>query len=328
MLRVGLIGCGGMGAVHAKVYEALSDRVKLIAVADFNTERAEELTKACGAKVYKDAHEMLAKETLDLVDICLPTALHAEYVMAALDHVKDVLCEKPLCLFEEEADDLLAKARQTGGKVHVAHVARFCTEYMYLKDVCTDGRYGKLLTADFYRLSPKPVWVKDYDNPKKTGGMPLDLHIHDVDYIRYLMGGDPDSLTSTVNYAQNGNARWIWSSYFYGDAVVTAESSWDLPASMPFTKGFRVHFERATLVLAGGMLTVYPEDGESFVPALEKRITMDLGINVNGFGTYLYEITAFIDAITEGKESPVPLSEAADAIRLVRKELALAEMKK
>jgi hypothetical protein len=69
---------------------------------------------------------------------------------------------------------------------------------------------------------------------------------------------------------------------------------------MPFQKGYRVKFEQATLILSEGKLTVYPEEGEAFVPTLEKRITMDLGINVNGFGTYLYEITQFVDAIEQG----------------------------
>ena len=325
MLRVGLIGCGGMGAVHAKVYNTLKEKTHLVAIADYDTAKAESLAAESGARVYRDAREMLETEKLDLVDICLPTALHAEYISAALDFVKNVLCEKPLCLTEQQAEALLAKEKASGGRVHVAHVARFCTEYTYLKEAMTDGRYGKLLYADFYRLSPKPVWVKDYDNPQKTGGMPIDLHIHDVDYIRYLMGGDPDRLQSMATYTEGDVIRWIVTTYHYGDAAITAECSWDLPVSMPFQKGFRVNFERATLILANGVLTVYPEEGDAFVPTLEERITMDLGINVKGFGTYLHEISQFVSAIEEGKESPVPLSEAAGAIRLVHRELAVAK---
>ena len=98
MLKVGLIGIGGIGAVHAKAYNSLKNKVTLTAIADFNEEKAKEIAKESGATVYRDAKEMLEREQLDLVDICLPTALHAEYVLAALDHVKNVLVEKPVCL--------------------------------------------------------------------------------------------------------------------------------------------------------------------------------------------------------------------------------------
>ena len=325
MLRVGLIGCGGIGAVHAKAYNALKDKAVLVAIADFNQEKAKETAKESGASVYKDANEMLEKEQLDLVDICLPTALHAPFVTAALDHVKNVLVEKPVCLTLDEAEALLRKEKETGGRVHVAHVVRFTTEYDYLKKTAESGVYGRLLAADFHRLSPKPTWVFDYDNPKRTGGMPIDLHIHDVDFVRYLMGGDPDRVTATAAITENGIIRQLWSTYTYADAVITAEASWDLPVCMPFDRGYRAVFEKATLILSKETgLTVYPEQGEPFAPALPERIKMDLGINVKDFGTFLYEIETFVDAVLEGRESPVPLCEAVQALRLVQKELSYA----
>ena len=326
MLRVGLIGIGGIGAVHAKAYNSLQNKVTLAAIADFNEEKAKEIAKESGATVYRDAKEMLEKEQLDLVDICLPTALHAEYVLAALDHVKNVLVEKPVCLTLEEAEKLLAKEKETGGRVHVAHVVRFTTQYAYLKNIMDSGVYGKLITADFHRFSPKPTWVFDYDNPKRTGGMPIDLHIHDADYVRYLMGGDPDDVKTVASATEGGIIRHLWSTYFYGDTVITAEASWDFPVSMPFNRGFRAVFEKATVSLEAGFgVTVYPEEGEAFQPTLPERVKMDLGINIKDFGTFLYEIETFVDAILENRESPVPLSEAVEALRLVQRELSCAK---
>ena len=325
MLRVGLIGCGGIGAVHAKAYNALKDKAVLVAIADFNQEKAKEIAKESGASVYRDAKEMLEREQLDLVDICLPTALHAEYVLAALDRVKNVLVEKPVCLTLDEAEKLLAKEKETGARVHVAHVVRFTTQYAYLKEIMDSGVYGKLVTADFHRFSPKPTWVFDYDNPKRTGGMPIDLHIHDADYVRYLMGGDPDDVRTVASKTESGIIRHLWSTYFYGDTVITAEASWDFPVCMPFDRGFRAVFEKATVALMSGFgVTVYPEDGDAFQPELPERVKMDLGINIKDFGTFLFEIESFVDAILENRESPVPLSEAVDALRLVQKELSCA----
>lgn len=328
MLRVGLIGCGGMGSVHATVWSEMTDKVELVAVADLNQDKWQGLADKLGAKFYKDAYEMMEKEDLDLVDICTPTVTHAVFAITAAEHVKHILVEKPICLYDEEAELLLKAEKETGATIHVAHVTRFTAQSRYIKRLIDTGIYGKIVTADFHRFSPDPAWVVDHNNPAKTGGMAIDLHIHDVDFVRYIMGGDPDELNSTVHKRADGTVDHIWASYRYGSAILSTECSWDYPVCMPFDKGFRVRFEKATVIYsADRQLTVYPENGDAFIPELEKTELRDLGINIKTIGDFARELNCFADAILDGnKKSPVPLSDAISAIRLIRRELNEAKL--
>lgn len=109
------------------------------------------------AKVYSDAEEMLKSEKLDVVDICLPTALHTRFATLAMKYVKNVIIEKPICLTEEDAELLLETEKETGACVQVAHIVRFGVEHSYLKSVMESKKYGRLKTGTFIRISPKPV---------------------------------------------------------------------------------------------------------------------------------------------------------------------------
>lgn len=322
MLRVGLIGCGGIGAVHANVWMILKEKATLVAIADFDTTKADEIAQKCGATVYKDAEEMMQKEQLDVVDICLPTFLHTDFVIKATKYVKNVIVEKPICLHEEEAERLLAAEKESGALIQVGQVLRFSEPYAYLKKVVDSGEYGKVITGDFFRLSPKPVWVKNYNDVNRTGGMAIDLHVHDIDFVRYLMGGDPDEVVANHVTGRDGVIEHVWATYRYGDAVLMAEGSWEYPVCMKFVQSYRVRLEKATLVLDDqDKLTVYPEEGEAFVPALKEGVEMDLGINFSDIGEFIEELGTFADAIEQGGPAAVSLSDGIAAFRQAKREL-------
>lgn len=323
MLKVGLIGCGGIGAVHAECWLAMGEDVQLAAIADVSTERAQKYADRSGARIYADGKDMLDSEELDVVDICVPTFLHAEYVLYAMERVHNIIVEKPVCLNEAQAQQLLEGQKRTGALVQVAHVVRFTDAYAYLKEVVTTGLYGKVVAGEFSRISPRPMWMKGHDDVNRTGTMALDMHIHDVDYIRYLMGGEPDDLASWGVRDQEGCIQHIWTSYCYGDALLMAEGSWNYPAKLPFAATFLVRLEKAAVVLDGeGVLTVYPDDGDKFVPKLGPKENMDLGINVSDLGPYLKEIRYFVENIRTGNQEGIAsLSEAVESCRLVWKEL-------
>ena len=327
MLKVGLIGCGGVGAIHARCWLAMGESVKLTAIADNNVERVQKIVGECGATIYTNGVILLEQEELDVVDICLPTFLHAEYVLKAMEHVKNVIVEKPVCMKEEEVQQLLEKQEQTGALVQVAHVVRFTDAYRYLKELVDARKYGKAITGNFKRISPRPTWMKGHDDMDRTGGMALDLHIHDVDYIRYLMGREPEDIKSWMVRDENGVIQHIWSSYHFGESILTAEGSWDYPSGFPFAQTFRVRLEKAAVVLdENGVLTVYPEEGDKFNPKLGEKEIMDLGINVSDLGPYMNEIRYFVETIQSGNQKGIAsLEEAAASFRLVRKELQLAD---
>lgn len=324
MLKVGLVGCGGMGAMHAECWLSGELDAQLVAIADVNTERAGKYAERSGAKVYTDAKAMMDQEELDVVDICLPTFLHAEFTLYAMERVPNVIVEKPLCLNEKEVQQLLDAEKRTGSFVQVAHVVRFGNSGRYIKEAVASGKYGKVIAGYFSRISPRPMWMAGHDDVNKSGGVALDLHIHDVDYIRYLMGGDPDKISSRGVKDAEGRVQHIWSSYDFGGTIIVAASSWDYPTNMPFAAQSRIRLEKAAFVVDSSGLTVYPDGEEAFKPEFPPARIADVGINVSDMTAYLIELNYMVDNIKSGKkESIITLSEAAAACRLVWKEIEL-----
>ena len=157
MLKVGLIGCGFMGSMHANCYKNI-EGVELVAVADIRKEKAEEIAKGTSAKIYGDGKDLIQNADVDVIDVCLPTFLHAEYAMAAMEKVRYVFVEKPVALTAEEGDAMLKKSLECGAYVQVGQVIRFWDEYVALRDMIQSGIYGKVVNANFRRISPRPEW--------------------------------------------------------------------------------------------------------------------------------------------------------------------------
>lgn len=326
MLKIGLIGCGGIGAVHAECWLSMGDAVELTAVADINLEKAQKYAKMSGARTYTDGQELLEKEKIDIVDICVPTFLHAKYLVKAMECVKNIIIEKPVCLREEEAQKLMEVQKKTGALVQVAHVVRFTDAYRYLKETVKSGIYGNVVSGSFSRLSPKPLWMKGHDDIDVTGTMILDMHIHDVDFIRYLMECEPEDIKTWSVKDESGIVQHIWTRYSFGKVVVTSEGSWDYPSGLPFASTFRVRLERAAIVLdESGTLAVYPEAGGKIIPDLGEKQEKDLGINVSDLKPYMNEMRYFLEVIqTDNRKGITNLSEAIASFRLARREMELA----
>ncbi len=328
MITVGLIGLGGMGLMHYSCYLEMKDSVKIIAIAEGNTEKAKPFAEAAHAKLYADANALLENERPDVIDICLPTFLHAQFASKAMKNGASVFIEKPVALFPEEADELLRIQKETGAKVQVGQVVRFMRGYRYLKNLVEDKIYGKVVSGSFYRLSFRPKWAGgnlcDY---KKSGTVALDMHIHDIDFIRYMMGAEPDIIEAHAARDSEGVIQQIFATYSFGDTVITAEGGWDFPDNFPFSAGYRVKLEQATIVFDGIQLKVYPENGDVFEPALPEEFqgTADVGINISDMGPYYEELSYFIhEIVLNGGKEIAPLSEAVKSANVAWKEIEIA----
>jgi len=322
MLKVGLIGCGFMGTMHANCYKNI-EGVTLAAVADIRREKAEEL--ADGATIYSDGKELIENADVDVIDICLPTYLHAEYTALAMEKVKYVFVEKPVTLTVEESELLLKKQAETGAFVQVGQVIRFWDEYVALREIIESGKYGKVVNANFRRISPRPDW--GWENwlldTSLSGGAAQDLHIHDIDYALSVFG-EPDSLYSVKNSLAEKNS-YINTLLQYKDFVVSVEGTWDLPASHPFEATFRVVFENAVVENAGGRFMLYTACGSEEIKIEKKEMTSTGGTggNISDLGGYYNELCYFTECAKNGKEiTEATLSSAADSLKfLLTKEL-------
>ncbi|MBE0696782.1 MAG: Gfo/Idh/MocA family oxidoreductase, partial [Anaerolineaceae bacterium] len=151
MIRVGIIGMGGMGWFHASRFFQLPG-VQLVAIADIRPDRLEAKNAPqinienrvsppdlSAVQHYPDADRLIAGAEVDLIDICLPSYLHAPYAIRALKAGRHVLCEKPMALNVADADAMIAAAHESGRKLMIAQCIRFWPEYQFLKQTLLRG---------------------------------------------------------------------------------------------------------------------------------------------------------------------------------------------
>ncbi len=261
MTRVGIIGIGFMGWIHWLAYHRLSD-VRVTAISETIPKRLAgdwrdikgnfgppgEQVDLTGIGAYANLDDLLRDSNVDLVDITLPTAFHADIAIRALEAGKHVLCEKPMALQLADCERMVAAAKKANRLLMVGHVLPFFPEYHWALQVIRGGEYGKLLGGEFRRVISDPTWLTKYWLPEHIGGPMLDLHIHDAHFIRLLFGL-PQEVTTTGR--QRNNLPEFWHTQFRfadRDLAVAATSGTINQQGRPFDHAFEIHLEKATLM--------------------------------------------------------------------------------
>jgi predicted dehydrogenase len=309
MIRIGLVGVGFMGMIHylaarrlkgARVTALCSRDPKKLA-GDWRGIRGNfgppgqkmDLSKV---KKYDHLDALLEDPSIDLVDVCNPTHLHAATASAALRAGKHVLVEKAIALDPKEADALLKTAGRAAKLLMVAHVLPFFPEFAYAAEAIRSDRFGRLLGAHFKRIISQPDWSSEIADPAKTGGPAVDLHIHDTHFIG-LVCGVPGKVFSS-GLEENGAVQYLTTQYLYGrDGPAVSCSSGALARKgRPFVHGYEIYLERATLVYESGAtpLTLLTADGQVKTPKLPGG-----GDAITAFTA---EIQAAVDGIKVGRE--------------------------
>lgn len=285
MLKVGILGFGFMGRMHYANFREFEDveitaicdsRADVLATtqqADGNIAGAEDPVDFSGLNLYSDFDELLKNEDLDAISITLPTHLHAKFTKIALAAGMHVFCEKPMALNVSQCEEMIAAAKQSGKLLQVGHCVRFWPEYAKTKEIVQSQEYGKVMAATFQRICSPPDWSADgwIVDDKLSGGMALDLHIHDTDFVQYLFGV-PAGVHSFGATTSSGQLRHIVTEYLFEDnKVVTAEGSNAASASFGFEMSFNIIMEQATITYdctRSPAFRVCPADGESFTPKI------------------------------------------------------------
>ena len=323
MLRVGIWGCGGISAMHRRGYQALKERgipVEVVALCDinpanFNNEIKINLPNGNAGPLdavkncYTDVDQMFAKENLDIVDICLPTFLHKDATIKALDLGVNVIVEKPMAMTYEESKAMLEAEKRSGKRLMVAHCVRFGKTYAEMRKVIRSGEHGNLISADFERLSAVPMWRMSKGGPNKgrIDGVILDMHIHDVDYVQSLFGMPKavSAIASKNNFTYCDSVSTVLK---YEDGFVNIRGDWGLPQSFPFTTSFRVNLERAAFVGENGENLIMYRDGGS------SELVTDNDEN----GDITNQLDYFIDIVMNDRENTLnPPEQSANSMRLV-----------
>jgi predicted dehydrogenase len=266
-------------------------------------------------KKYDQLDALLDDPDIDLVDVCNPTHLHAETAVAALKAGKHVLVEKAIALEPKEADGMLKAAGRAGRLLMVAHVLPFFPEFAYAAEAVRGGTHGRLLGAHFKRVISRPDWSSEIADAGKTGGPAIDLHIHDTHFIGLACGVPAKVFSSGV--IENGAVQYLTTQYLYGDGgpSVSCSSGAVAQKGRPFTHGYEIYLERATLAYESGAtpLTVLTADGKAKQPKLKG--------GDDPTTAFTAEIQAAVDGVCSGK-APDLLSGklARDALVMCHKE--------
>lgn len=306
MKRIGIVGFGFMGNMHFNNY-AKTKNAKVVAICDIVEEKLTgkaatagnisgtgQQLDLTGIDVFTDAEKMFKEANLDAVSITLPTYLHAEYTVKALNSGLNVLCEKPMAMDSGQCHKMIEAGKKSGKILQIGHCIRFWPEYAKTKELIESRDYGKLKAATFRRLSMTPGWA--WDNwsldHKRSGGALLDLHIHDSDFVQYLFGM-PDSVSTTAVKGPSGDYDHVVTQYIYDEKkVITAEGGWIMTDTFGFQMCFDIILEKATICYdctKTPTFKVYPDSGEPFNPEIQQ-----------GDG-YLLELIHFANAINSEK---------------------------
>ena len=259
MLNVGIVGFGGLGHVHANSMWSM-ENVTVKAVCDinpeqltrqevkFNIEQAPNQFDISTCNTYLDCRDMLEKETLDAVVVALPTHIHAEYCIMAMEHGCHVFSEKPMAMTAEECDQMIATRDKYGVQLMIGQCIRFWPEYEYLYELIKTEPYGKFHSMLMQRLGSYPgvvgsTWFLDHT---KSGGAILDFHVHDLDFMQMALG-TPDKIYAVgVKGWTGGIDDHTGIFHFANDSIVTIRSSWMQMAG--FNMSFIASFENATVI--------------------------------------------------------------------------------
>ncbi len=191
-LRFGIVGCGVIGPYHAQAITSLPD-AELVAVADLIPERAQKLAEKFQVTPYGDFQEMLAREQLDVVDICTPSGLHREHASQAMRSRRHVIVEKPMEISSAAIAEMLRVQQETGVKLAVISQHRFDPATRQVYDLVEEQAFGRLVLGN----AAVPWWRSQayYDSGEwrgtwelDGGGVLMNQSIHSIDLLQWLMG--------------------------------------------------------------------------------------------------------------------------------------------
>lgn len=247
-MKVGILGTG-FGAYHAGLYAGMEE-VEELHIYGRNEEKLKELERKLTDKLARlpvhpgiittcSADDIYYNKGIDLIDVCLPGSLHREFAVRALQKGKHVYCETPVAPNMGDAEAIGAACGRYGRLAFVDLFVRFQGPYLYLKDICAKGTYGRLRTLVISRKTP-PLW-----GDLGPQSIVTDLMIHDIDFVYWLLG-IPEKITSACTWGNAGQCSVTSLLQFDGTCVELTGSSM-MPCAYPFAVSYEAVFDEAAV---------------------------------------------------------------------------------
>lgn len=297
LVKVGIIGCGGIA--NGKHLPGLSKvkEVELVAFCDLDIEKAEKAAKEYGvenAKVYKDYKHLLKDKEIEVIHVCTPNRSHSFITIDALEAGKHVMCEKPMAKTAEEARKMLEVAKKTGKKLTIGYQNRFRLDSNYLHRVCESGDLGEIYFAKAHAIRRRavPTWGVFLNEYEQGGGPLIDIGTHALDLTLWMMNNHKPKYVVGNVYHKLGNKEnaanawgpWDPEKFTVEDsafgfitmengATIVLESSWAL-------NSLEVDEAKTTLCGTEGgadMKEGLTLNGEKYSRLYEKKIALQAG---------------------------------------------------
>ncbi len=327
-MRVVLIGTGGIGKVHAQLWQEVPN-ARLVGVYDLSASAAEAVARRLGIqRVYGSLAEALAEPEAVAVDVCTPNRFHAPVVIAALEAGKHCLCEKPLAASTADIRRMIEARDRSGKLLMTAQHMRFEQRSMALNKLIQAGQLGQIYytRAWWLRRRMAPA-TPGFLNKEQAGyGPGMDIGVHVLDLSMHLMGfPQPESVTgyAVCKIGRQADVANQWGSFqpedfevedfaagfirFKNGAALSLEVSWLL--NMHEAEVSRIWLHGT----AGG--AVWP-DGQLSTVSHGLLLDTQLASNLGGDG-HKNELIAFSQAVRAGGSSPVPAEQSLDVVRVL-----------
>lgn len=236
MINLGIAGMGFIGRVHLEASRHVPE-ARVVAVATRQPEKVREADPEL--QIYSRYEDLVRDDRLDAVLICVPTYLHEQVAIAAVEGGRHILCEKAMALDAPSAQRMLHAAQRHGRILMVAHVLRFWPQYKRMKELIDSGEIGAVRSITAERLATYPPWGEWFRDPAKSGGCILDLQIHDVDFIHWILG-NPRSVYTVGRQSPMESWDHVHTTLTYHGAQATVEASLMMPKGWPFSTSLRI----------------------------------------------------------------------------------------
>lgn len=311
-LRTAVIGVGVMGKNHARIYAEHPDS-ELIAVSDIDEERGRKVSNSFNVNFYKDYRNMLNNEKIDALSICVPTEYHKEVSMEVMKKSIHVLLEKPIAENINDSEQIIKSAKEANVKLLIGHIERFNPAVTELKKMIAQNKLGTICSIIARRVGFFPPQII-------KANIVIDVSVHDIDIIRYLMGGDPDYVYSSGGQSLSSMKDHAVALLQYGGANAIIQFNWITPIkirnlSVTGTNGYaELNYITQELVIYENNYKQTFEGFGDFIAKFGKP--KKINVPVKNEEPLMLEIGHFLDCVRNNKAPLVTGEDALAALKI------------
>jgi predicted dehydrogenase len=342
-LKAAVIGCGRFAIrEHIPALRSIGE-VELYAFGSRSGEKAKAARDASGnpaARIYTDTAELLADREIDLVVVCTPNATHAAIAIAALEHGKHTLCEKPMAVSSADCRRMVETAERSGRKLSIGFQNRFRPEVQFLHGLCRGGRLGEIYHAKAHAVRRRgvPTWGAFLSKEIQGGGPLIDIGSHSIDLALWLMDNYEPAWVIGKTYrklAELGDGQNRWGEWRVEDftvedsafgfvlmangATLAVDAAWALNTSEEREASVTLFGTRAGADMKNGLILTGAWEGAA--SSARPEFPAAAGPEPSGDAAratpaYL-QARAFVDAILGDRDPPVSPRQALVVAQIV-----------